>query len=105
MNFAAPRRRGYAEGLAAYIVLVLLGFAALCLFFAPELAAGRGLGRFMSVFLAVFWLPQPLVQLLYYDPALRRRHRLLDVGFLVLFSYLRPSSRRRTSGPQASRQQ
>jgi hypothetical protein len=96
VNFAAPRRLGYAEGLAgvppiirqifhvhaAYIVLVLLGFAGLCFLFAPELAGGRGLGRFMSAFLAVF------VQLLYYDPDLRRRHRLYDVGFLVLFGYL-----------------
>jgi hypothetical protein len=102
VNFAAPRRLGYAEGLAgvppiirqifhvhaAYIVLVLLGFAGLCFLFAPELAGGRGLGRFMSAFLAVFWLPRPFVQLLYYDPDLRRRHRLYDVGFLVLFGYL-----------------
>ena len=101
-NLFAPRRLGYAEGLAgappivrqifhvhaAYIVLVLLGFAALCFFFAPELAGGQGLGRFMSAFLAVFWLPRPIVQVLYYDADLRRRHRLLDVGFLVLFGYL-----------------
>jgi hypothetical protein len=102
VNLLAPRRLGYAEGLAgapaivrqifhvhaAYIVLVLLGFAGLCLFFAPELAGGRGLGRFMSAFLAVFWLPRPFVQLLYYDPELRRRHRLYDVAFLILFGYL-----------------
>jgi hypothetical protein len=102
VNLLAPRRLGYAEGLAgappiirqifhvhaAYIVLVLLGFAGLCLFFAPELAGGRGLGRFMSAFLAVFWLPRPFVQLLYYDPDLRRRHRLYDVGFLILFGFL-----------------
>jgi hypothetical protein len=101
-NLAAPRRLGYAAGLAgappivrqvfhvhaAYIVLVLLGFAALCFFFAPELAGGRGLGRFLSAFLAVFWLPRPFVQVLYYDPGLRRRHRLLDAGFLALFGYL-----------------
>ena len=102
VNLLAPRRLGYAEGLAAappiirqifhvhaaYIVLVLLGFAALCFFFAPELAAGRGLGRFMSAFLAVFWLPRPFVQVFYYDPDLRRRHRLYDVAFLILFGYL-----------------
>jgi hypothetical protein len=58
---------------AAYIVLVLLGFAGLCFFHAPELAAGRGLGRFVSAFLAVFWLP---------------RHRLYDAAFLLLFGYL-----------------
>jgi hypothetical protein len=102
VNVLAPRRLGYSEGLAgappivrqifhvhaAYIVLVLLGFAGLCLFYAPELAGGRGLGRFMSAFLAVFWLPRPFVQLLYYDPDLRRRHRLYDVAFLILFGYL-----------------
>jgi len=101
-NFAAPRWLDYDRGLAgaslvvrqvfrvhaAYIVLVLLGFAALCLLFPDELARGAGLGRFMSVFLAVFWVPRPLVQLLYYDRELRRRYRLLDLGFLLLFGFL-----------------
>jgi hypothetical protein len=101
-NFAAPRWLDYDRGLAgaslivrqvfrvhaAYIVLVLASFAALCLLFADELAGGTGLGRFMSVFLAIFWLPRPFVQLLYYDRGLRRRYRLLDLGFLLLFGYL-----------------
>ncbi len=101
-NLVAPRRLEYDRNLAgaspivrqifhvhaAYIVLVLLGFAAMCFLFAPELAGGGGLGRFMSAFLALFWLPRPLVQLFYYDRQLRRRHRLLDLGFLLLFGFL-----------------
>ena len=101
-NFAAPRWLDYDRGLAgaslivrqvfrvhaAYIVLVLAGFAALCLFFPDELARGTGLGRFLAVFLAVFWAPRPFVQLLYYDRALRRRYRVLDLGFVLLFGYL-----------------
>jgi hypothetical protein len=102
VNLVAPRRLGYARGLAqappivrqvfvvhaAYIVLVLAGFGLACLLYPNELAGGRGLGRFVSLFLAAFWLPRPFVQLLYYDRDLRRRHRLADVAFLLLFGYL-----------------
>ena len=41
---------------AAYIVLVVLGFAALSLLFPTDLASGQPLGWFLSTFLAIFWL-------------------------------------------------
>ncbi len=51
---------------AAYIVLVVLGFAALSLLFPTDLASGRPLGRFLSTFLAIFWLLRVPIQLFYY---------------------------------------
>ncbi len=48
---------------AAYIVLVVLGFAALALLFPAELSSGRPIGRFLSAFLAIFWLLRVPIQL------------------------------------------
>src|ERR1700737_193993 len=53
---ASPMVREVFYVHAAYIVMVVLGFAALSLLFPAELAGGRPLGRFLSAFLAVFWL-------------------------------------------------
>src|SRR4051812_30834126 len=55
----------------AYIMLVQVGFALLCFFFAGELTSGRPLGRSITGFLAVFWGSRVLVQLFYYDRQLR----------------------------------
>lgn len=73
---------------AAYIAGVLAGFGALSLLFAEELAGGSPLGRFLSGLLAAFWAPRVFVQLLYYDPDLKRRHPLANLAFLAAFSYL-----------------
>jgi hypothetical protein len=73
---------------AAYIVLVVLGFAALSLLFPAELASGRPLGRFLSAFLAVFWLLRVPIQLFYYPVEIRRQNRLADVIFTVAFAFL-----------------
>lgn len=70
-----------------YIVIVVGWFAVLCLGFARELAGASGLGRFMSGFLAGFWLLRIALQLLYYDREVRRQNRALDtlyLGSLVL---------------------
>jgi len=72
----------------AYIMLVQAGFALLCFFFAGELTSGRGLGRALAGFLAVFWGARVLLQLFYYDRELRRANRLFDVLFLVGDGYL-----------------
>src|SRR5712692_2461885 len=80
-NFALPRRLRYRENLSKvspiirqifvvhslYIVVVVLLFAALCLFFAPDLAGASRLGRFLSAAMAVFWLLRIPLQLFYYD--------------------------------------
>jgi hypothetical protein len=70
-----------------YIVIVLGMFAALCFGFAPELAGSSALGRFLSGFMAGFWLLRIVLQIFYYDRELRRAHWGLDlmyVGSLVV---------------------
>ena len=66
---------------SAYIVGVVLLFAAVTFGFAEELASGHGLGRFVAVAIAVFWLLRAPVQLLYYDATLRRENRWGDLAF------------------------
>lgn len=66
---------------SVYIVSVVLLFAAVTFGFADELASGHGLGRFLAVAIALFWLLRAPVQLLYYDAALRRQNRWGDIAF------------------------
>jgi hypothetical protein len=66
-----------------YIVLVLGLFAVLCFGFAPELAGASALGRFLSAFLAGFWLLRIFLQWFYYDSEVRRANRLLDSLYIV----------------------
>jgi fumarate reductase subunit D len=70
-----------------YIVIVLGLFAALCFGFAPELAGATRLGRFLSGFMAAFWLLRIVLQIFYYDREVRRENRGLDrlyVGSLAV---------------------
>jgi hypothetical protein len=101
-NFVLPRKLKYEENLervapiirqifvvhSAYIVGVLLLFAALTLGFASELASGHGLGRFLAAGICVFWLFRAPVQLLYYDASLRRTNRLGDIAFTAAAIFL-----------------
>jgi hypothetical protein len=66
----------------AYIVIVLGLFAALCFGFAPELAGATAIGRFLSAFMAGFWLLRIVLQVFYYDKELRRENRVLDMMYL-----------------------
>ena len=66
-----------------YVVIVLGLFAALCLGFAPELAGATALGRFLSAFMAGFWLLRIVLQVFYYDDAVRRENRMLDLLYLT----------------------
>jgi len=66
-----------------YIVIVLGLFAALCFGFAPELAGASGLGRFLSGFIAGFWLLRIGLQVFYYDGQVRRENRVLDALYLT----------------------
>ena len=65
-----------------YIVIVLGLFAALCFGFAPELAGASPLGRFLSAFMAGFWLLRIVLQIFYYDREIRRENRVLDTMYL-----------------------
>lgn len=101
-NFWVPGILHYRENLAKvspmvrqvfvvhsiYMVLVLLGASALCFFFAPELAGGAPLGRFLSAFLAVFWLLRVVLQFTFYDPEVRAKHRLGDVAYTLAVTSL-----------------
>ena len=66
-----------------YIVIVLGLFSALCLGFAPELAGATALGRFLSAFIASFWLLRIVLQIFFYDAAVRRENRALDLLYLT----------------------
>ena len=71
-----------------YIVIVVGFFAALCFGFARELAGGSGLGRFLSGFIALFWLLRILLQVFYYDGEVRRENRGLDLLYVGSLSVL-----------------
>ena len=101
-NFVLPKKLGCRENLARVspmirtvfivhwgcIVLVLGIFASLCFWFAPELAGASRLGRFLSAFIALFWLVRVPIQFFFYDPEIRKQNRFADVIFLIAFSYL-----------------
>ena len=100
-NAILPREIGYRENLQrvspmirsvfvvhwAYVVFVLGIFSAICFLFAPELAGGSGLGRFLAAAMAIFWAPRIPIQLFLYDAELRRRHRLGDVAMLAAIAF------------------
>jgi hypothetical protein len=66
-----------------YIVIVLGMFAALCFRFARELAGATAMGRFLSAFMAAFWLLRIGLQVFYYDREIRRQNRALDALYMV----------------------
>src|SRR5205823_264999 len=67
---------------AAYIVLVIVLFGALCLIFSRRLATGDPLARFLGGGLAAFWGLRAIVQLTLYDKQVRKENRVQDVAFL-----------------------
>lgn len=71
-----------------YLGLLLVVFATISLAFPRTLAAGDGLGRFVSIVLAVFWGARLAIQRLYYDREFLRQHRAGDVAFSVIFAVL-----------------
>jgi hypothetical protein len=71
-----------------YIVLIVGLFAALCFGFANDLAGGTPLGRFLSFFIAGFWLLRLGLQWFYYDPELRRQIRVMDTLYTVVLSVM-----------------
>jgi len=101
-NFVLPRKLNYRENLArlapmvrqifivhsGYIVGIVALFAAITFGFAPELAGGRGLGRFLAASIAVFWACRVPLQVFYYDSELRRRNRAGDVAITVALLFL-----------------
>jgi hypothetical protein len=66
-----------------YILIVVGLFAGLCFGFAPDLAGASRLGRFLSGFMAGFWLLRIGLQVFYYDGEVRRENRGLDALYLL----------------------
>lgn len=66
-----------------YIVIVLGMFAALCFGFARELAGATPMGRFLSAFMAAFWLLRIGLQIFYYDREIRRQNQVIDALYMV----------------------
>jgi len=95
-NVPLPRRLRVRERLAGvpkfvrqifyvhwiYIVIVLGMFAALCFGFAEDMAGGSPLGRFLSGFMAGFWLLRIALQIFYYDREVRRENWGLDLMYV-----------------------
>jgi len=66
-----------------YIVLIVGFFAVICFGFAHDLMGASPLGRFLSTFMAGFWILRIGLQWLYYDFSLLRRHRVLYITYTV----------------------
>lgn len=102
VSFLLPGKLHYRENLAklapvvrqiffiqhSFIMFVLLGLSALCFLFAPELAGGRGLGRFLSAGIALFWLLRLGAQTFVLDADIKREHRAGDWAYKVVFTVL-----------------
>jgi len=101
-NIFIPKKLAYAENLkklspivrqvfivhSVYIVWVLLTFSTLCFLYPSELASGKGLARFMSSWMALFWGIRVFIQRFYYDDAAKKLNRPADIGFTLAFLFL-----------------
>ena len=85
LSSASPIVRQICTVHHVYIGGILLGMGLLCLFFAPDLAGGSALATFLNAGFAVFWGGRVLLQLFYYDRAVRRANRAWDVLFTLAF--------------------
>lgn len=73
---------------AGYIAAVILWFGLLCLLFAPRLASGEPMMRFLTAGFATFWGIRAVLQVTLYDKEVRRRYRGEDVAFLLACAML-----------------
>ncbi len=101
-NFIAPGMLGYKENLAkvdtfirqvfcvhcGYTVLMLVGMILACVFYNAELIANEGLAKGLNIFLAVFWGSRVIVQVVFYDKAIKKKYPIFNVMFFVAFAYL-----------------
>lgn len=65
---------------AAYIIVIVLGMAALCLW-RPSFFLGDETGRAVAGFIGLFWASRFVVQLVFYDKTLRRRYPVWNAVF------------------------
>jgi len=65
----------------AFIVLVIIGFAAASLLLPGELASGTPLARALCGFIALFWTARLVVQLFFYNAEPHLTHWFLRLGY------------------------
>ena len=101
-NFYLPRKLEFRTGIGAapkiirqifythagYVAGVVLLFALISFFFAPELTSGAGLGRFLAAAICIFWACRIPLQIFYYDREVRRANRLGDLAMTAALIYL-----------------
>lgn len=101
-NFYVPQKLQYRQGIsgapkiirqvfyvhAGYVAGVVLLFALISFLFAPDLASGAGLGRFIAAGICVFWACRVPLQAFYYDAEVRRSNRWGDVAMLSALVFL-----------------
>lgn len=80
-----PILRQLFRGQHYLIIIVLLFFGAICVFFPTELTEGEPLGTSLCAGMGVFWFFRLMLQLFYYDPKVRREHRLGDLAYIAVF--------------------
>lgn len=74
-----------------FVVLTIIGFGAISLVAASELAAGTRLARSVCAFISIFWLARLGVQLFLFDAKPYLTSPLLKIGYhglTVVFTYL-----------------
>lgn len=101
-NLLLPSKLHYRENLSkvspiirqifvvhsAYIVFILIAFSGLCFLFAPELAGRAPLGKFLSGYMALFWLLRLPIQIFYYDAELKKQNPVANVVFTLAIFFL-----------------
>ncbi len=71
-----------------YIMATVVMFGVASIAFAPELAGGSALGRFLSGLLAIFWGGRIFIQLFFYDQKVKRSRPIANLLFLATLMYL-----------------
>lgn len=101
-NLIAPGMLGYAENLrkvdtffsqvfrvhCGYTVLTMLGMMLACVFYNAELIANDGIARGVNLFLAVFWGSRVIIQVVFYEKAIKQKYPIFNVIFFIAFLYL-----------------
>jgi hypothetical protein len=65
----------------AFIVLIIIGFGAISLLCAPELAAGSHLARILCGFISLFWLARLIIQFFTFDARPFLTKLYLKIGY------------------------
>lgn len=103
-NFFAPKKLNYAGSInrmenfirqvfcvhCGYTALTLAAMMLMCVCYNAELATAEqgSLAWGICLFMALFWGSRVLVQIFYYDKAMKRKYPIFNVMFFTAFVYL-----------------